>query len=218
MSQIDKWGEDLLDLYRHYDSLTSFQEVSAWVEKAEKILQEAEDIHRKMSQYLTSIRENIAKNESDRKNKSFFKRYFGNRKDEQELDKKCKELISNIEYIDKIKSEVRGKIDGMPKSRNEQVEMLKRLNLKKKELNIKKREVNEGIRQVNASARQARAGWTGVRGGGFIGTAARISRSNITQSKENALRPLEAKRTGLEEKLASLEREELRIKPPFLTP
>jgi DNA repair exonuclease SbcCD ATPase subunit len=211
LDRVDKWGENLRNLNNSYDSLASFQEVSAWLEKAENIMREADELHHNLSQGAISISEKITQAESERKNKSFLKRTLGSHKDEQELEKEYNELISEKGYIDKIITIIKQKIDSIPKNRNEQVEMLKKLNLQKKELNIHIREVNEGMRQVNASARQARAKWAGVRGSGLIGTSARISRANITIAKENSLKPLEAKRAKLEAELASLEHEELRI-------
>jgi DNA-binding transcriptional MerR regulator len=211
MDRVDNWGETLRNLNNSYDSLASFREVSSWVEKAESVMREADELHHKMSQGAIITREKLTHVENERKNKSFLKRTFVSHKGEQELEKEYSELISQTSYIDKIKTIVRQKIDGVPKSRNDQVDMLKKLNLQKKELNIHIREVNESMRQVNASARQARAKWAGVRGKGLIGTTARISRASITNAKEDSLRPLETKRAELEAELASLEHEELRI-------
>jgi hypothetical protein len=211
MEIMDKLGEDLHNLNNSYDSLTSFLEVSAWVEKAENVMRETGKIHLKLAQGAINIKEKMVQAENERKNKSFMKRAFGSHKGEKELERELYELISQISNIEKIKTTVKQNIDSVPKNRNDQVEKLKKFGLQKKELKLHIREINESMRQVNASARQAKANWSGVRGKGIVGTAARISRANITIGKEDALRPLEAKRAELEAEVASLEHEELRI-------
>ena len=212
MDGIDNWVEALRNLNNSYDSLASFREVAAWVEKAENVFREADEFRQNKYQSANSIKEKLSHAENERKNKSFMQRNFGSRKGEKELSKDYEEIISEINALDKIIGKLRQQIVGLPKNRNEQKEMINKINTQKRELNIQKREINESIRQVNASARNARAGWAGVRGGGIIGTTARISRANITQTKEDALSPLEAKRADLEARLALLEREELRTR------
>jgi hypothetical protein len=211
MDRVDKWGNEIRNLNSNYDSLASFLEVAEWVEKAENVLREADEIRHKKSQDSKIIIGKITQVENEHKNKTFLERTFGGHKEEKELIKENEELISEISHIDKIEILIKQKIDGVPKNKFEQIEVIKKLNLKKKELNIHKREVNENMRQVNASARQARAKWAGVRGKGIIGTTARFSRASITTAKEEALQPLEVERAEIESELASLEHEKLRI-------
>ena len=194
-----------------YDTLSSFQEGLSWIEEAEKQIQEARDIRNRLSLETSRIKENIAEAENIRQNKSFLQRNLGSRKEENDLKKNYKEGIEEINNLDQIVNAIKTKFSGIAKNQKEQVEILRELNLQKKELNIQKRVVNESIRQVNASARKARATWTGVRGKGIIGSVARLSRMSVTQERENALTPLEAKKAEIERKLSLFDREILRV-------
>jgi hypothetical protein len=120
-------------------------------------------------------------------------------------------LNKRIESFDKLVGMMKNKIGSIPKNQKEKVEIIKKLNMQKKELGIQKRIINDNIRRINAKARADRAAWTGVRGNGLIGTAARIDRRTITNRKEEALRPLESQKTEIERLLANLDSEILRI-------
>jgi rubrerythrin len=121
------------------------------------------------------------------------------------------DVSASIKRLDELKEIAVRILATYPRNKTEQREILKKLNLDKKELTVQKKIINENIRNIKTKARQDRAAWTGARGKGLVGSIARMDRDNITRSKESALTPYEQQKTAVEARLITVEIEINRI-------
>lgn len=207
ISQSAKGIQGTIDeLLERFNSICTFEEATVWDSDTEAAIKLVEKYINRIRQFVTDQEHALEELQASRAKLPVVKRLFASHKEEdkmkEELETARKGIATNEETIEALYE----LIDRTPSSKKEQSEMLNEYRQLKKELTTEKRAVNEEMRKIRAEARSKTTGLSGISGRGFIGSAARYSRSSIRYQKESALRPNEDAKGALERQLIETEK------------
>ena len=130
--------------------------------------------------------------------KSFLARSFDDRKVQKQWLAEQSRLTNEKGQINNLIEQFKSAIDFIPKSRNDQKELIKECKQKKKELQTEKKAVNAQMASIRVEARQLRANTYS----GKVGTA---QKRQIRLKEESVLSPHENKKAEIERQIINLD-------------
>lgn len=187
-----------------FTSLRTFNDVARWDNDATNLARSIDSAIYGWRSQLDSVNSQLASARQQRAAQPFFKRLFGGRGNENQLQGSAASISAAIESHGAALNELLELVDYTPNDETERKALLKELRAEKKELNAEKRELGAQKREVNRQARNASAN-----AGRIIffydAKVAASERRAIRRQRVRELAPFEDAIQGLERQLRDIE-------------
>ncbi|MFZ1043984.1 MAG: hypothetical protein WAN58_22005 [Anaerolineales bacterium] len=179
-------------------SLHTFDEVAKWDNKVNVEIETMLSVIRIIEAKEQTAAQALAQENQTHEAKSFLARSFDDRKVQKQWLAEQSRLTNEKVEISNLIEQFKSAIDFIPKSTNEQKEMIKECKQKKKELQTEKKAVNAQMASIRVEARQLRANTYS----GKVGTA---QKRQIRLKEESVLSPHENKKAEIERQIINLD-------------
>jgi hypothetical protein len=199
------------ELLGSYASVTTISEASNWCKKAENSIVELKSFASRAKEEANDLDQLASSQRLESKEKSFLGRFFKSN-DEKKTHSSINSLRGSIVSSQRLAENLQELVDITPRTKEEQVLLVKELKLSKKDLQLQKKEIAAEMKGIRTDARQKSANAATSLTTLLVGqkyTAA--ERRNIRQSKERALAPHEDAKSGIERQILAVEKEILRL-------
>ncbi len=193
-------GENYRALMTEHKSLSTFAAVTDWATRARIELETVVSVIRQLEAELSGRKQILEDTQNARAEKSMIGRMLSSDKAVKEARRRVARDEQVIRSLRAIATELQGRIDLSPNSREEQEALLKELRLRKKNLQLQKKEVTITTKSIPEEARQQSA----VSGRGKWASLARL---DIRYPRGVRLLPDENKRQAMERQLLQVERD-----------
>jgi hypothetical protein len=185
-------------LAKEITNLHSFDEAADWSKKAISEVETMHNVLRTIEGKQQTVAQALLRENQEHEAKSFLARSLDGRKEQRRWLAEQSRLKTETAKIDNLIKQFESAIDFIPKSPNDQKELIKECKQKKKELQTEKKAVNVQMTSIRVDARQQRA--TAL--SGKIGSSQRRS---IRLNEENALRPQENQKAAIDRQIVNLD-------------
>ena len=199
------------DLVSSYASIATISGAVQWCTTAEQSIGELESFASKTKAEADELTRLALGQRVESKEKSFFGRFFKSA-DEKKTHSSIESLQGLVSASQKLAEQLQELVDITPKTKEEQISLIKELKISKKDLQLQKKEIAAEMKGIRTDARQKSASAATSLTTLLVGqkyTAA--ERRSIRQSKERALAPHEDAKSGIERQILAVEKEILRL-------
>jgi hypothetical protein len=194
-------------LMTEYQTLTTFEAAIAWDQRARDEVETIVNAVRKLEEEISERSTALELAKKEQAQKSFLKRTFGSRKDEEEAEKLIEKYSQFQTTLEALAARLQEAIDFTPNSPEEQKMLLQELRLRKKELQVQKRATMDSMKAIREEARvksiHAGKGFLGL----YDSKLATSQRRSIRYAREAALGPQENEKQAVERQLLRVEKD-----------
>lgn len=184
------------------NGLSSFSEVAAWDQQAEKLIVDISESLDVAACDLKLLDRGLVTAEQERRGGSLLMRFFRS-KEERRIAATMEALVLWITRLKSLARNLSEKIDFTPNNPEEQKQLVRDLKLRKKDLAIEKREIAATMREIKAGARAEAASAVGFLGGS---QRTKEERRQIYLQAEAEQRPHESEKARIEREILQLDR------------
>jgi hypothetical protein len=194
-------------LMAEYKTLATFEDATAWDQRAQTEVETIVGAIRIVEAEIVNQSTALEQLKQEHSQKSFLKRSFGTRKDEDEIVQLIEKYRTFQTTLETLASRLQEAIDFTPNSPEEQQAWLKELRLHKKELQVEKRETANAMKVIRDEARiqSVHAGKSFL--GLYDSKLASRQRRNIRYYREAALGPQENAKQAIERQILQTEKD-----------